>query len=97
MGEAVRRGVRDAGREMKAAPGATRTSSLGRVVSLFEGICYLIGMAVGFDWLMRRALGHAGPPDQIQRDGAFLLLAIVGIIAVGLGVRLVRGARRGRA
>jgi hypothetical protein len=51
-------------------------------------------MGLGGAWLVRRLLGRAGPPDELERDGAFLLVAILAIIAVAVVVRAVKAARR---
>ena len=65
-----------------------RPSLVYRLVLIVEGAGYLLAAAVGVDWLMRRLLGRAGPSDELQRSGLWvlagmavlLLLFVVGAI-----------------
>jgi hypothetical protein len=67
----------------------TRPTTGDRIAMFVEGGSYLIAGLMGLDWLIESLLGRAGPPGELQRAGVW----IVGIVAVGLLVLLVRRNR----
>lgn len=51
--------------------------SLGYRIALFvEGGAYLVAALLGLDWLIEKLLGRAGPPDEVQRAGLWILGAL---------------------
>jgi hypothetical protein len=68
----------------------TRPTRGDRIAMVVEGGSYLVAGLMGLDWLIESLLGRAGPPDELQRAGVW----IVGIIAVGLLVMVVRRRRQ---
>jgi len=72
-----------------------RVQVMDRIGWTFEAIIYglgaIVGVAIGFDWLMLRLLGRAGPPNEDQRVG---LWVIAGIVLLGAAALL--GRERGR-
>ena len=64
-----------------------RPSLVYRLVLILEGAGYLLAAASGFAWLVKALLGRAGPANELQRSGlwvlagmaALLLLFVVGV------------------
>jgi hypothetical protein len=74
--------------------------SLGyRLALLLEGAGLLLAAVLGFDWLMKRLAGRAGPADELQRSGLWVLAGVAALlllIVVRASVAVRRGPSRER-
>ncbi len=70
------------------------TSLLGSFLQLFEAFAYVFGMLAGCFWLVQRLRGSERLPDEIQREGLVILVAIVLIVGISGIVRVVRQRAR---
>jgi hypothetical protein len=65
-----------------------RERVISAVGGAFEAFVYvlgaMVGVVIGLDWVVRRLLGRAGPPNEDQRFGLWVLagLALLGALAL---------------
>ena len=85
-----------AGKEQKAVESSgrfdfwERASWVERVFGLLEVAAYLAGAVFALGWIIRRFQGRAGPPDEGEQAGLWVL-AVLAVLLLALIVRKVRG------